>query len=158
MKTAIIYMTKHGCTETCVNKLTEYLGSDASVFNLKDRRSIPIEDYDTIIIGGSIHAGKIQRAIKGFCQVYQDTLLEKKLGLFLCCMEEGENAQKQFNDAFYPSLRNHAKAKGLFGGAFYLERMNLVERAIIKKLAKVTENQIKISEEAIAQFAKEIQS
>ena len=63
-----------------------------------------------------------------------DILKQKRLGLYLCCMEEGETAQKQFNEAYPVELRDHATALGLFGGAFNFEKMNAFERMIIKKV------------------------
>ncbi len=63
----------------------------------------------------------------------QNIFLTKRLGLFLCCMESGEQGKKPFDNAFSQDLRVHTKAKDLFGGAFNFDKMNLIERAIINK-------------------------
>lgn len=94
----------------------------------------------------------IQRKLKKFCEKNEESLLNKKLGLFLCCMEEGEKAQKQFENAFPEKLRGYATAKGFFGGAFRLDRMNAIEKAIIKKVAQVESDVSKISEKNISNF------
>jgi menaquinone-dependent protoporphyrinogen oxidase len=152
MKTVIIYTTKHGCTENCATKLKDGLNGEIDLVNLKKISKINWENYNTIIIGGSIHAGKIQSKIKKFCQNHLKELLNKKLGLFLCCMEEGDTAEKQFNEAYPGELKDHATAIGIFGGEFNFERMNFIERAIIKKIAKVDHNVSKLSEENIKDF------
>ena len=50
-------------------------------------------------------------------------------------------------------LLNHAKATGLFGGEFIFEKMNFLERLIIKKISGLKESVSKINYETIQQFA-----
>ena len=147
MKTAIVYKSQHGCTKKCVRKLQDKVDIEIDVYNLKMKPDISLELYDTILIGGSIHAGRIQGQVKKFCNSNLNVLLKKNIGLFLCCMEEGETAQKQFNDAYPEALRNHAEAEGLFGGEFNLEKMNFIEKGIVKKVAKVEQSISKINNE-----------
>jgi len=156
MKTLIIYTTQHGCTEECATKLQHQLNSNAELINIKKQKPGNLDDHQTIIVGGSIHAGQIQRKIKKFCQENLDTLKQKKLGLFLCCMEEGEKAQQQFQDAFPPELIQRATATGIFGGEFNFEKMNFIEKAIIKKIAKIEKSVSKIDEKSILEFAEKI--
>lgn len=153
MKTLIIFASKHGCAEECAHKLKEKLSGETDIINIKHQSSIELSFYETVIIGGSIHAGNIQKSIKKFCEKHLNVLTGKKVGLYLCCMKEGENAHKQFNDAFPAELRKHAAAAGLFGGAFSFEKMNFIERFITKKIAKIDESVSKISEDNIADFA-----
>jgi len=156
MKILIIYSTRHGCTEKCVMKLQQSLNRETELVNLKNSTPPDLNDYDAIIIGGSIHAGQIQKRIKKFCHQNLEILKQKKLGLFICCMEEGETAQKQFQNAFPDELISHAIATGIFGGEFNFEKMNFVEKAIIKKIAKVDESVFRIDENRIIEFAREI--
>lgn len=153
MSTLIIYESKHGCTEKCANMLKDQLNEDTTLINLKKHKNPELSSVDNIVIGGSIHAGNVQKRVKSFCQKNLELLKEKKIGLFLCCMEDGEKAQQQFKNAFPHELIAHAAATGLFGGEFIFERMNFLERHIIKKIAKIDKNISKISEEAIQQFA-----
>jgi len=155
-KTLIVYASKHGCTEKCATLLKSNLSGEVDLHSIKDKVSTEI--YDTVVIGGSIHAGRIQKSVKDFCVRHHDLLIARRLGLFICCMEEGEKAQKQFDDAYPESLRQHAKATGLFGGAFDFDRMNFIEKKIIKKVAGVTGSISKISETEIQAFAKRMQA
>ncbi len=153
MKTAIVYCTTHGCTEKCAAELSQQLNGTADLYNIKKKAPKNLAEYETIIIGGSIHAGQVQRRVKSFCEKNESVLLQKRLGLFLCCMEEGDNAHKQFDNAFPEMLRQHATAHGLFGGEFDFDRMGFVAKAIVKKVANVEESIDHISHDSIADFA-----
>ena len=156
MATLIAYVSQHGCTEKCATTLADKLQDDATLVNLKKDRNVTLDAYDTVLIGGSIHAGRIQKAVKKFCENNLNVLISKCTGLFLCCMETGENAQKQFENAFPEELRERAKATGLFGGAFDFAKMGFVSKTIIKKISKVDKSVSNINQESIDAFAEQI--
>lgn len=156
METAIIYATKHGCTDKCAHTLANELNNNALLINLDVSTNVNLNEFNTVIIGGSIHAGSMNRKIKKFIDKNMDMLQSKKTGLFICCMEEGEKAQEQFKNAFPESLRNKAIAHGYFGGEFNFDKMNFFEKAIIKKIAKTDQNVSKINENNIKDFALKI--
>ena len=156
MKTAIIFATKHGCTEKCSQTLAGELNNNASLINLETIKDIDLTQYNIIILGGSIHAGMINKSLKRFIDRNLEQLTKKTIGLFLCCMEEGEKAEEQFSNAFPEELRKISKAKGFFGGAFDFEKMNFFEKAIIKKIANIEESYSKINNTNISAFASEI--
>jgi menaquinone-dependent protoporphyrinogen oxidase len=156
MRTAIVYASKHGTTEKMAQMIQKDLGEDkAQLFNLKEERNIDLNQFEQIIIGGSIHAGQIQKRIKDFCEHNTVDLLQKRLGLFLCCMDE-KRAEEQFNNAYPETLRSHAISKKVLGGEFLFEKMNFFERAIVKKIAKVNESQHNIDEEKVREFVLEM--
>ena len=148
-------MSRHGCTEKCAAILKDSLNEETYLANLKNARITNLNEYEWILIGGSIHAGRLQKPVRKFCEKNLDFLRSKKVGLFLCCMEEGETAEKQFNEAFPEELIKHAAAKGIFGGEFNFEKMSFIERAIIKKIAKIEKSVSKISRDKIDDFVKQ---
>jgi menaquinone-dependent protoporphyrinogen oxidase len=154
MNTLIVYMTSHGCAEKSAMILKDLLGGEVSICNLKNDKVPLLGPFDNVIVGGSIHASRVQKKVKEFCNVNEGILLEKKLGLYLCHMEEGEKALKQFEDAYPENLRKKAVAHGLFGGAFDFDKMNFFEKVIVKKVAKVTESISRLDESKIQDFAK----
>lgn len=79
MRTAIIYTTKYGSVKKVAKKLAELIDPKHTDLIFLDR-NIPInlQNYDCIILGGSIHAGRIQKEMKTFCQSNMVILLEKK--------------------------------------------------------------------------------
>jgi len=151
MKTLILYESMHGCTKRAVEQLKNGLTGEVKMQRLKDKPSVFVNAYDRILIGGSIHAGSIQGSVKSFCKKNRDILMEKEVGLFLCCMDQ-ERAQEQFDNAFPETLRNHAKAHGLFGGAFDFEKMNFIQRAIVKKISGIKESVNRLDEKKIQSF------
>ena len=156
MNTAIIYTTKHGSTSKCANTLANEMEINTKLYNLETENDIDITKYDTIIIGGSIHAGMINKKVKKFIDNNINILTEKKIGLFLCCMYEGDKALEQFQNAFPEILRNNAVAHGLFGGEFDFEKMNFLEKAIVKKVANVEKSVSNINYDNIKAFAKKM--
>lgn len=154
MRTLIVYCSSHGTTEKAAGLVAEYLEGEVLSVDLKrDKIDFELKDYDTVIIGGSIHAGSIQRRIKQFIAKHQDELLEKELGLFLCCMREGELAIQQFNQAFPQDLRKNSAAMALFGGEFLVSKMNFFERQVVKKVDGVVEDRSNLDTKAIMEFA-----
>ena len=61
MKTLIAYCSSHGCAEKSAVELKTYLGENVELCNLKKGAIANLNDFDRIIIGGSIHAGQIQK-------------------------------------------------------------------------------------------------
>ena len=152
MKTLIVYASKHGCAKKAAEKMAQAFGNDTEVNDIRNLIRIDLEDFDRVIIGGSIHAGRIQSQIKTFVQRNLNLLLEKQLGLYICHMEEGDGAMKELTDNFPDQLIDHATATGLFGGEFDFEKMNIIEKFIVKKVAKVNESVSNINEKNIENF------
>ncbi|MFO7864444.1 MAG: flavodoxin domain-containing protein [Salinivirgaceae bacterium] len=152
MKTIIAYTTRHGATEQVAERINDILGGKAEVYNLQNSRINP-DNYDRVIIGASIHGGKIQRRMRRFLRRNKKKLLKKELGLFLCSIQTGEISVKQFNKNFSKSLRTHAKATALVGGAFYMDKMSNMEKSIVKKVAEVDKTVDNINYEEVEQFA-----
>lgn len=110
-----------------------------------------VDQYDQIIIGGSIHFGKIQKHIKRFCERNESILIQKDLGLFICCMLT-EKKDEQFENAFSDVLKQKSIARGCFGGEFLLEKMNFLEKLIVKKVANATVSSSHINFDEIDHF------
>lgn len=157
MKSLIVYCSSHGTTEKAVRFLSESLKGEVLAVDLKrEKVKFDLGHFDTVIIGGSIHVGNIQRKIKQFIRNNFDTLLERDVGLFLCCMHDGETAIEQFNNAFPQELRKNSTAMGLFGGEFLLSEMNFLEKQIVKKVSGATVDQSNLDYEAIKAFASKL--
>ena len=152
MRNLIVYMTHHGTTQKVVERLADGLGrDDTAVVNLEMDLIPDITTFETVIVGGSIHIGQIQPKIKRFCEQQKELLLTRNLGLFLCFMNK-ELAQQEFKNAYPKELRDQAIAHGLFGGGFLIEKMNFVEKFIVKKVAKEVKTRSELDFSAIEGF------
>lgn len=156
MPTIILYMTTHGCTEKAARILMTRMYDDVTLVNIEGMPDPDLTRFDRVIIGGSVHMGEIRKELKQYCERNLDSLLQKKLGLFLCCMFEGETAQKQFRQAYPEALRVHATATGLFGGEISFDRMNRFEAMIVKKVSGISQDVSKLNDLAIEEFAGKI--
>ena len=134
MATLIAYASKHGITEKCARELQKRLPEGTDLWNLKNGTP-DIAKYDAVILGASIYAGMPRKQIKSFVAKYGAELTRKKLGLFLCCMADGEQAQKQMEAAYAPELRKAACAQGVLGGGFNVSDMGAFEKFIVKKIS-----------------------
>lgn len=152
MNTLIAYATKHGCSETCAKMLSKDLTGNIELFNLKDAKILVLTKYDRVIIGGSIHMGKIQKEVQFFCIQNMEMLLNKKIGLFVCGMLF-EKAHEELNNSFPNELLTRAIAKEFFGGQYRFDKMNYFDRLIVKKVAKVNNDFSQIKDENIKRFA-----
>ena len=156
MSAVIIYMSLHGCTEKAAVMLSEMSWKKVDLVNLREHDPPYLDIYDTVIVGGSIHMGQIQGKIRRFCNDNENELLGKRLGLYLCHMCEGKTAVMQFNDAYSEKLREHAVAKGLFGGEFNFDKMSVYEKSLVKKTAGMDKSISKINLQAIKGFGRVI--
>ncbi len=156
MKYLIIYMSHHGTTRKIVQQLAENLGEACTtVINLEKENVPDLSPYDTILIGGSIHLGEIQKKIKKFCKEHEPVLLQKRVGLFLSSIET-EEISDEFTNAFPENLRNHALAHGFFGGELLLDKMNIFEKYFVKAVYGIRGNLSSLDQKAIDSFEQKI--
>ncbi len=157
MKTAaVIYASSRGTTEKIARQIQKGLQAEnTALINLKTTKTIDLSRFDTVIIGGSIHAGQMQRRVKSFCKQHLADLLQKRIGLFMCGMNEPE-FENEFTNAFPEPLRKHAISSKCVGGEFVFEKMNFLEKLIVKKVSGISKDIAKINEGKVAELLLEI--
>lgn len=156
MKTLIAYSTTLGCTEQCASKLKQDLGNGVELVRISRRKRYNLQEYEFVIIGGSIHEGLIQRSVKKFCENNLDILLQKQVGLFVCCMDPDANEQELIEKAFPNKLVEHALASGFFGGELNIKKMNLLQKIMTRKAARI-QKEPDIDFQKILEFARRMQ-
>lgn len=157
MKTIIIYTTKHGCTQKVADELRQKISGTVETTDLAVNPNPSLDDFDRVIIGGSIHAGKIQKRVRDFCTSNLDNLRDKEIGLFICCMYEHDIAIEQMKNAFPEELHQMAKTEAILGGEFDFGKMNFIEKMMVKKIANVHESVSRIDHKTIERFAKRME-
>ena len=156
MKTLIAYSTTLGCTEQCASKLKEDLGDEVEMIRISRRRRFNLQEYQNIIIGGSIHEGMIQRSVFKFCENNLEVLLQKQVGLFVCCMDPDANEKELIERTFPEKLVGHALASGFFGWELNIKKMNLLQKIMTRKAARLSKEP-DIDFQKILDFARKIQ-
>lgn len=153
MKTLIAYGTKYGFTKKCVDLLKNKLNGDIEIINLKDTKRINLDQFDTVVVGGSIYMGQIRKEVSDFCNDNLNSLQNKKLGLFVCGMREGEEAKEQINTVFPQELISKAIVTSAFGGEFVFKKMNFMEKMVVKKIVKISSDTENLMSNEIEKFA-----
>lgn len=149
MKTAIIYGTKHGGTAECVQKMQAGLPDEVVVYAIKDEPKINLDDFDTVVIGGSIHVGGIQKEIKSFCKENEEKLLTKKVGLFICsAMQEITEFEKNFS----PELLKTSIVNCNLGYQNNIHNFNFFEKTIMKLVPKESMKKEGFYEDKLSDF------
>lgn len=153
MKTLIAYCSRHGSTEKIAHLL--FMEIEHGPVRLLDLSLEPmpksLKEFDQVIIGGSIHYGQIQKSVKDFYNEFMDELLQKRLGLYMCYMLD-EKAEEEFNQAYPEALRNHAIALGFFGGELLIDKMNFLEKFVVRRLMHETESVFHLDEQEVDSF------
>jgi menaquinone-dependent protoporphyrinogen oxidase len=155
MKTLILYATKYGSTEKIAKLLAEKI-PNCTIQNVKKDNKINWDEWDSIILGGSIYVGKMQKKITLFCQENEAKILAKKVGLFTCAMNIEAHSQKEWEQFFSKKLVDNCNVMMCLGGEFQFDKMNFVEKAIVKKVAKISQSTSKIDLNAIEEFSKKM--
>lgn len=159
MKTVIIYASNHGTTEKVVNYIENSIKNKGmacpDIFNVKTEKNVSLSGYDYVIIGGSFHAGNLQTKLKKFIKTNENELLSKEIAFFFCGMNESE-IENQVKNAVPDNIIKHAKSCKTPGGEFLFHKMNFIEKAIIKKIAKVNTSISKINYSVIDELVNDL--
>jgi menaquinone-dependent protoporphyrinogen IX oxidase len=99
-KTLIIYFSKYGTTKKYSEWIAEELAGD--ICSVNDFRQNILNNYDTIILGNSLYAGKIE-GLNIFMKNYE-TLKNKKLILFTCGL--ADYSKEENINSIYRRIKN----------------------------------------------------
>lgn len=133
MKTLIVYATHNGSTEKAARLIASKLhGCD--VKNIAKER-FDLSLYDRVLVGSNIRMGTVDRKIRQLLLSEIGTLLQKQLGLFLCCAFY-ENGELYFRNNVPEQLLRHAKAAETLGGAFDVQNLRGLDKIAGKMVRK----------------------
>lgn len=146
MKILIAYTSKNGTTAECVRRLSAFLsGTDTTVADLSVEHPDP-SGYDVILAGGSVRFGKLSRELRHFLTAERGVLLQKRLGLFLCCGLAHE--QEYYIEKLFPKeLRASAFSVMYFGGSLRCPSAPLFDRLLLRSMrSSLAESEIEDGE------------
>jgi menaquinone-dependent protoporphyrinogen oxidase len=150
MKTLILYASKHGAAAEIARRISKHFGN-AAVHDLK-QDAPSLDGFDCVIIGSALYAGMIRKEAKSYMARNAALLCNKKLGLYLCGLDDSKEAD-YFKNNFPPEVLQPAKAKAFLGGIFDPKKAGFMERMIMKAVAKQSEYTDNIDDSKIKQFA-----
>ena len=69
MNTLLVYASNHGTTAKVAERISRLIGYNrCKTVNIREMAPPPLSEFDNVIIGGSIHYGKIQKIIRKYCE------------------------------------------------------------------------------------------
>lgn len=135
MKNLILYTTRYGCAEETANRMRKLLGGNCTLVNLMKERAPELTGYDTVILGGSVYIGRVQKQLTEYIRANLQQLITKNTGLYLCAGRPNENERRKELEAAFPKeLLSMAAVKEVLGYAYQFEKMNFWDRFILKKV------------------------
>ena len=156
MKTLVLYASKYGATKALAEKIASKMPGEALAVKVGGQPA-DMNAYDTIILGTPIYMGKSHKEMKHFVSKNLPILLQKRIGLFLCCLQdENDSVSRQFQIAFPKALRNHALCLAALGGAVDRNQLSAFDGLIMRIVSANLPNDNRVistlSEERIDQL------
>jgi len=142
MKTMILFASTYGYTEECASKLAKDLDSEVLLVNIGKDAIPSLDGYETVLIGGSIYMGQIQKKIKEYCIYNEAVLINKNLGFFISCGTP-DNFDASIKIAFPETLLKGALSIENFGGELRMDKMKISHKLITNIIKKATEKENK---------------
>lgn len=150
LKTLIIYESRFGTVKKAVDFIAVKLTIQPEIMTSKEAIKTNLAEFDTIIIGGSIMAGKIQKDITAFITSRLSELLTKKIALFLAAgTPDKELLKKEISEAYPQALRDKSLYTAHIGYEYDFSKLNFIFKVMIKKIAKVYESVSSINYEEL---------
>jgi menaquinone-dependent protoporphyrinogen oxidase len=159
MKTLIAYATKHGTAREVAYRLADSANGAVTVYDVADRKEKQpnIADYDIVVLGSSVYAGKFPKQMGRFILGNIDAIAQKKLAMFLVGAMK-ESGTKGLAEAMPERLRDKILKAEKFGGAFRWKRLSTFERFIVSNVMKVREDYSNVDWDRVEGFARELSS
>ena len=135
----------YGTTEGQTARITEYIadvmrsqGHEAQVLDLKGSKDLPLESYDAVIVGGSIHMGRHEAHVADFVRKNRVSLERLPSAFFsvsLAAHGDMENARAYVKN-FEQETGWRPTQVGYFGGALLYRQYGLLKRLMMKKIVR----------------------
>ena len=155
MKTLIVYSSKYGGTGQLAQELSKKIANSVDIDNLADNKAPELDQYDAILIGTSVYAGRARKAVRKFCEKNLSILLKKKTGIFISCWFE-DNLDNYVEKSFPDQLVKQSKivSAGIIADP---SEMSILDRFVVKTIAKLKEPVAKIKHDNLEELAASIE-
>jgi menaquinone-dependent protoporphyrinogen oxidase len=146
MRALVGYATKEGHTGSIARRIGEVLsaaGHEVEVRNVADLpRDVSLDDYDAIVLGAPVRAGKHLSRMTRFVRWHREDLDRRPSAFFSCSLtsaeqtEEAKRSARELVDAFIETTGWTPDHIGVFAGALLYRRYNFILRALMKTIAR----------------------
>jgi len=135
MKSIILYESKAGCTKKCADYILKSHEADLGLISFFRE---DLNNYENIVLMTPVYMGKVNKKFKELLTRKKDLLLTKRVIIVIIGMnhEAFDSMVKQNIDK---EMREHAEII-YGGGAYNLEKLNFIDRRILKSVTGVTKS------------------
>lgn len=151
MKTLIVYGSKTGVTEDCAKELSKLIEGEYTLYDVKDKKDVSINEYNNIVIGSSIYAGALNSGVKRFCKRHEYALMNKTLYIYTCGLSDNEEALSSVEKGLGSEIKKHARKISHFGGELRPDNANGFLRLIVVPMSKKVDSSL--NKDVIKEFA-----
>ena len=128
-----MYESRQGYTHTCAKEIGSLLDGSVVIVKAKDGYKEALEQYDLVIIGSAVYAGRVPSSIKKFCKLKMKDLMNRPLALFMNGIGI-EFKDKYYSKNYHVSLLDHTLEKGWFGGVIEVDKHKNVTKFILSRI------------------------
>jgi menaquinone-dependent protoporphyrinogen oxidase len=141
----VCYGTRYGATAEIAERIAQTLRNRKAIVdivNLKAEKPAQIEQYELIIIGSGIAAGKWTKEPLKWMKKHKEAISGKKVALFVSCAyavvpDKKETARTKYLEKIAEKyLRDPPESLGLFGGVIDFSKYNFIVRRIMNTMVK----------------------
>lgn len=150
MKSIVIYVSKRGTTKESAEKMGNAIKAD--VIDVNEVKRVNLREYDKVIIGSYLYAGMIPGKMKKFISKNIELLKSKSVNFFVMGVGKPNEMLEIFKKQLPKELLDSDTMISHFGGELRMEKMNFLERFIIKKIQEKEQFNCGINEDAIKEF------
>lgn len=142
----LIYSTTDGHTKTICSYLQRQIESEQShvtVVSITDTDSLDLANFDTIVIGASIHYGKHHKNVYDFIAANQ-ALLESKINAFFTVNvvarkpEKSTPATNPYLQKFLRQISWQPQHLAVFAGKIDYQKYRFIDRQMIRLIMWIT--------------------
>jgi menaquinone-dependent protoporphyrinogen oxidase len=145
MNILILYGTTEGQTEKIAHRMADAIRIKGHQAVTQCVNGLPsdfsLENFDAVILGGSIHMGKYQKSLKTFVAEYVDRLNSMPSAFFTVCMgiqsrhESDRQTASRYGERFIQETGWKPRKAETFSGAVKFTQYNFITRFIMKRIS-----------------------
>jgi menaquinone-dependent protoporphyrinogen oxidase len=136
LRILVAYRSRYGCTRRYAGLLAEKLAGEVTVADLRREGRLSPAAFDLVLLGSPIYAGAVPSGVTRFCERHRSELLRVPVGLFICCLYEGEKARAQLDAAFPDWLSLHAFGRWALGGEIRPDSLSFFDRLLVRAMGR----------------------
>jgi menaquinone-dependent protoporphyrinogen oxidase len=138
----VLYASTHGHTAKIAARIAEAIGPAAELRSVDDAAQLAPWEYDAVVVGASIHAGRHQREVLDWVRARSGTLNSMPSAFFSVCLtaaddtEEARATSQRYIDELLEATAWSPRLARTFAGALQYREYDLFTRLLIKLMMK----------------------